>query len=488
MGRARGRVNASREESAALLGNSSAPSARGKQLTAGQEGWIKLTQVSILGDFMLQRAMIAAAVLAAALTGSSFAQDQQQVAQIIHAGRLLADPNSGRVLNEQSILVGADGKVIAVEAGYVTRAGATVIDQRDRFVLPGLIDSHVHLRSVERSPNQLIDAVTLTPADYALRAAQNARTTLNAGFTTVADLGAPNDSIFALRRAIHEGRAVGPRLIAAGNGISIDGGHGDANGWSPDVLHALRSENACSGADACRRATRRQIQAGADVIKIAATGGVLSNTATGLNQQLSDDELAAIVDAAHSMGRRVTAHAHGADGINAALRAGVDSIEHGTYLDRDSVRLLRQGDRYLVPTLIAGWWVLQLAEQGGVLTPAQEAKARQAGRDMAAMGRFARQNNVRIAFGTDSGVSPHGMNAREFALLVEAGFTPLQTIQMATVNAADHLQLGAVAGRIAPGFSADVIAVDGDPLADVAVLENGVRFVMARGGVARNDQ
>ena len=179
---------------------------------------------------MLQRAMIAAAALAAALTGSSFAQEQQQVAHIIHAGRLLADPSNGRVLSEHSILVGADGKVIAVEAGYVTRAGAAVIDQRNRFVMPGMIDSHVHLRSVERSPSQLIDAVTLTPADYALRAAQNARTTLNAGFTTVADLGAPNDSIFALRRAINEGRAVGPRLIAAGNGISIDGGHGDANG------------------------------------------------------------------------------------------------------------------------------------------------------------------------------------------------------------------------------------------------------------------
>lgn len=437
---------------------------------------------------MLRRAMILAGALAvAALAGSTFAQEQPAVSQIIHAGRLLADPSTGRVLSEHSILVGADGRIVGVEPGYVTRAGAEVIDQRSRFVLPGLIDSHVHLRSVERSPSQIVDAVTLTASDYALRAAQNARTTLHAGFTTVADLGGPNDAIFGLRRAIAEGRAAGPRLIAAGAGVSIDGGHGDANGFAPDVLDALRSPNACSGADACRRATRRQVQAGADIIKIAATGGVLSNTATGLNQQFSNDELAAVVDAAHAMGRRVTAHAHGADGINAALRAGVDSIEHGTYLDRESVRLLRQGDRYLVPTLLAGWWVLQLAEQGGVLTAAQEAKARQAGADMARMGRFARENNVRIAFGTDSGVSPHGMNAREFQLLVEAGFSPLQTIQMATVNAADHLQLGQVAGRIAPGFSADIIAVDGDPLEDVAVLENAMRFVMARGAVHRND-
>jgi imidazolonepropionase-like amidohydrolase len=214
---------------------------------------------------------------------------------------------------------------------------------------------------------------------------------------------------------------------------------------------------------------------------------VLSNTAAGVAQQLSDDELVAIVDAAHAMGRRVTAHAHGVGGINAALRAGVDSIEHGSYIDRESVRLLRQDGRSLVPTLLAGWWVGRLAEQGGVLTPAQTAKARQVSVDMAGMGRFARTNNVRIAFGTDSGVSPHGMNAHEFVLLVEAGFSPLQTIQMATVNAADHLQLGAVAGRIAPGFSADVIAVDGDPLADVAALETGVRFVMARGAAHRND-
>jgi imidazolonepropionase-like amidohydrolase len=430
--------------------------------------------------------MVLVGAMAAVLAGSSFAQDAPAPATVIHAGRLLADPSTGRVLSEQSILVGADGRIIAVEPGYVTPAGATVIDQRARFVMPGLIDSHVHLAS-ELGPSRIYDGVLLTPADAALRAASNARITLNAGFTTVADLGAPNDAIFALRRAINEGRAEGPRIVASGRSITPDGGHGDAQAWQPEVLEVLRSETACSGADACRRATRRQIQAGADVIKITATGGVLSNTAAGVAQQLSDEELAAIVDAAHAMGRRVTAHAHGAGGINAALRAGVDSIEHGSYIDRDSVRLLRQGDRYLVPTLLAGWWVGRLAEQGGVLTPAQTAKARQVSVDMAGMGRFARTNNVRIAFGTDSGVSPHGMNAHEFVLLVEAGFSPLQTIQMATVNAADHLQLGAVAGGIAPGFSADVIAVDGDPLADVAALETGVRFVMARGAAHRND-
>lgn len=435
---------------------------------------------------MLRRTIISGALLALALTGSSFAQSTTPtVTTIIHAGRLLADPATGRVLTQHSILVGADGRVIGVEAGFVTREGATIVDQRNRFVLPGLIDSHVHLTG-ELGANQLLEEVQLTASDAALRGAQHARTTLRAGFTTVADLGAANDAIFGLRRAINEGRVPGPRIIASGSSITPDGGHGDANGFAPHIIDVLRSESACSGADACRRAVRRQIQAGADVIKITATGGVLSNTAAGVGQQLADDELNAIVDAAHSMGRRVTAHAHGVEGINAALRAGVDSIEHGSYIDAQSARLLRQGNRYQVPTLLAGWWVSQLAERGGVLTPAQTTKARQVGRDMAQMGRFGREQRVRIAFGTDSGVSPHGMNAREFQLLVEAGYTPIQTLQMATINAADHLQLNGTAGRIGAGYSADIIAVDGDPTQDVATLMN-VRFVMARGVTHKNE-
>jgi imidazolonepropionase-like amidohydrolase len=447
-----------------------------------------LINARLKGDLMLRRAITFAGALCAAalLTGSGFAQDAApQVATIIHAGRLLADPASGRVLSQQSILVGADGRVIGVEAGYVERQGATVIDQRSRFVLPGLIDSHVHLTS-ELGPHQLLEDVQLTPADRAMRGVENARKTLMAGFTTVADVGADNDAIFALRRAVRENRVPGPRIVASGAAVTPDGGHADANGYAPHVVDALRSPAACSGADSCRQATRRQVQAGADVIKITATGGVLSNTAAGVGQQFSDAEFAAIVDAAHSMGRRVTAHAHGVDGINAALRAGVDSIEHGTYLDRESVRLLRQGDRYLVPTMMAGWWVGQLAEQGGVLTPAQADKARRVGPDLVRMVRMAHEAGVRIAFGTDTGVSPHGMNAREFQLMVEAGYTPLQTIQAATVNAADHLQLNGVTGRIATGYAADLIAVDGDPLQDVSTLMN-VRFVMARGTTHKNE-
>jgi imidazolonepropionase-like amidohydrolase len=434
---------------------------------------------------MLRRTLIAFGALVL-LAGPSLAQDASpQVASIVHAGRLLADPASGRVLTEQSILVGADGRVIGIEAGYVTREGATIIDQRNRFVLPGLIDSHVHLTS-ELGPDQIIEEVTLTAADAAVRGVQHARTTLLAGFTTVADVGASNDAIFALRRAIADGRVAGPRILASGATVTPDGGHADVAGFSPDVNDALRNPNACSGADACRRAVRRQIQAGADLIKITATGGVLSNTAAGVEQQFSDAELEAIVEAAHAMGRRVTAHAHGAGGINVALRAGVDSIEHGSYTDAESLRLFRRHNAYLVPTILAGVTVEEMAAAGGILTPAQAEKAREVGSRMRQSIRNARRAGVRVAFGTDSGVSRHGINAREFQFLVEGGYSPLEAIQIATVNAADHLQLTGTAGRIAPGYSADIIAVDGDPTLDVETLMN-VRFVMARGVTHKNE-
>lgn len=430
---------------------------------------------------MIRKLMTAAAALAFAASASA---QQPQVATVIQAGRLLADPATGRVDRERSILIGADSRVISVEGGYVTRPGARTVDLRNMFVLPGLIDSHVHLTS-ELGPNQLLDPVVKSESDLAFDGARNAKKTLEAGFTTVADLGAGyGESILSLRDAIAAGIVPGPRIIAAGESISAHGGHGDVNGYNEAVLEALHSIAICSGADDCRRAVRMQVQRGANVIKLLATGGVLSNTAAGVAQQLTDDELKAIVDTAHSMGRRATAHAHSAEGINAALRAGVNSIEHGSYLDAEGIKLLKDRKAYLVPTLMAGWWVSQLADKGGTLTAAQAEKARQVGPALLDMARRARLANVKIAFGTDTGVSPHGMNAHEFVLLTEAGFTSLQAIQMATVAAADHLELNAVAGKIGPGFSADIIAVDGDPLQDVKQLEN-VDFVMARGVVAK---
>lgn len=401
----------------------------------------------------------------------------------VQAGRLLADPESGIVLRDKTVVI-TGGRVVEIRDGFVGEGN--VVDLRDHFVLPGLIDSHVHLTS-QQNPNARLMAVTESDADRAILGAQYARRTLMAGFTTVADLGGPNDAVFALRDGIAAGQIPGPRIIASGSSISIHGGHGDVNGYSEDVMHLLSSESICSGPEDCMRAVRTQVRAGADVIKITATGGVLSNTAAGLAQQFTDAELAAIVEAGHRMGRRVTAHAHGGDGVNAFLRAGGDSIEHGTYLDEESIRLFRQNDAYLVPTLLAGDFVARIASSpGNFFTPAQTAKALEAGPRMLDMARRAHAGGVQIAFGTDSGVSAHGDNAQEFALLVRAGMTPLEAIQSATVVAAAHLQVANEAGRIAPGMPADIIAVDGDPLADVTVLED-MDFVMRRGVVHRND-
>ena len=317
--------------------------------------------------------------------------------------------------------------------------------------------------------------------------ARYARRTLLAGFTTVADLGGSNEAVFALRDAIRRGDVPGPRVIASGSSVSIHGGHGDINGYREDVMHLLSSESVCSGADDCMRAVRTQVRSGADIIKITATGGVLSNTAAGLGQQFSDTELTAIVEAGHRMGRQVTAHAHGADGINSFLRAGGDSMEHGTYLGAESIRLMRREGVYLVPTLLAGDYVARIASgPDNFLTPAQTAKALEAGPRMLDMARRAHEGGVRIAFGTDSGVSAHGDNAGEFALLVRAGMTPLEAIRSATVNAAAHLRIEGEAGRIAVGMPADLIAVRGDPLGDVTELER-VRFVMKGGVVYRTE-
>nr|WP_303705872.1 amidohydrolase family protein [Brevundimonas naejangsanensis] len=432
--------------------------------------------------------IVTAAVLAA--TGAEARQapaaapvSAEQATKFVQVGRLLADPASGRVLRDKTLVIRGN-QVVEIRDGFVGEGN--VVDLRAAFVLPGLIDSHVHLGS-EQSPTSRLDRLTMSNADQAMVGARHARRTLNAGFTTVADLGGANESIFALRDAVRRGDVVGPRIIAAGSSVSVHGGHGDANGYREDILHVLSNESVCSGAEDCRRAVRTQVRAGADIIKITATGGVLSNTAAGLNQQFTQDELASIVEVAHRMGRQVTAHAHGADGINAFLKAGGDSIEHGTYLDDESMRLFKANGAWLVPTLLAGDFVARVASgPDNFFTPAQSAKALEAGPKMLDMAARAHRGGVKIAFGTDSGVSAHGDNAQEFALLVRAGLTPLQAIQSATIGAAEHLKISAEAGRIAPGMPADLIAVAGDPLTDVTELER-VRFVMKGGQVFRQD-
>lgn len=407
----------------------------------------------------------------------------EQPTTFVQVGRLLADPASGRVLRDKTLVIRGN-QIVEIRDGFV--GDGKVVDLRSAFVLPGLIDSHVHLTG-ESSPNSRLDGVTQSDATQAMVGARFARRTLNAGFTTVADLGASNEAIFALRDAVRRGDVPGPRIIASGSAVSIHGGHGDANGYRDDILHLMSPESICSGPEDCMRAVRLQVRSGADIIKITATGGVLSNTAAGLAQQFSEDELAAIVASAHRMGRQVTAHAHGVDGINAFLKAGGDSIEHGTYLDDESMRLFKAHNAWLVPTLMAGDYVARIAASpDNFFTPAQTAKALEAGPKMLDMARRAHAGGVRIAFGTDTGVSAHGDNAQEFALLVRAGLTPLEAIQSATVGAAEHLKISNEAGRLAPGMPADLIAVSGDPLSDVTELER-VRFVMKNGQVFRQD-
>ncbi len=423
----------------------------------------------------------------AALTMASATANAADVA-IVHAGRLLAVPGAP-VKTAQTVII-RDGRVAAVMPGYVGGAEAGVAkaddvrtyDLKDYFVLPGLIDGHVHITS-ENNPQQRLQQVELSDADDAIAGAGFARKTLMAGFTTVRDVGAgPGDAIFALRDGIRRGDVVGPRIFASGATISITGGHGDGTqGYRDDIAHVLHSPAVCDGAADCRRAVREQVRRGADHIKLTATGGVLSNTAAGLEQQFFPDELAAIVESGHAMGRKVTAHAHGVGGINAALRAGVDSIEHGTFLDEESIRLFKRTGAYLVPTLLAGATVTAWADDPtSFLLPPQRAKAREAGPRMRDMARRAHQGGVKIAFGTDTGVSKHGENAREFTLLVEAGLTPLEAIKAATVHGAANLGQSGALGAIEPGKWGDLIAVRGDPIADVSELLD-VDFVMKEG-------
>lgn len=396
---------------------------------------------------------------------------------VIHAGKVLAVPGEG-YLTKQTVRV-RDGRIVSVTPGYSSNSDDTVINLRRSYVLPGMIDSHVHI-GFEFGPNQRINAFTESAVDTAFAAADFGMKTLDAGFTTVQDVGGTNEAIFGLRDAIKKGHVAGPRIRASGQAISVTGGHGDVNGYSAGVMKMMTGTNICDGADDCRRAVRQQVKEGADLIKITATGGVLSNTAAGLEQQFSNEELSAIVEAAHAMGRKVTAHAHGKGGIDSALNAGVDSIEHGTFIDAESIALFKEKDAILVPTVLAGATVTGWSDQPW-LPEASRQKAAIAGPMVLDMLRSAHDGGVNIAFGTDTGVSKHGDNAKELGLMVEAGFTPEEALRAATVVAAEHVQMAGNIGTLEDGKYADIIAVDSDPLDDVTVMET-VAFVM-KGGV-----
>ncbi len=396
---------------------------------------------------------------------------------LIHAGHVMAVPGED-VLKDHTIII-HDGKIVGIEAGFLEDNDATIIDGKDRFYLPGLIDSHVHLRG-EWNPNGRLETFTKEDSDIAFDAAHNAHTTLLAGFTAVQDVGGP-PSIKALSRAIDAGKLPGPHIRASGN-VSITGGHGELNGFRADILNHFQRPTNCDGPDDCRRATRLAIKNGADLIKIAATGGVLSNTNAGTGQQMTDLELEAIVDAATAMGRKVTAHAHGKDGIDAALKAGVKSIEHGTYMDEETARLFKKYDATLVPTVLAGMTVTEW----DFLPEASYRKAQAVGPRMLDMLSLAHKNGVRIAFGTDSGVSNHGLNAKEFEFMVQAGMSEVEAIRAATVTASEHIEMADMIGTLEAGKQADIIGVDGDPRDNISELLD-VDFVM-KGGEIYKDQ
>jgi imidazolonepropionase-like amidohydrolase len=403
---------------------------------------------------------------------------------VIHAGTLLADPSQGP--QQRASIHVKNGKVAAVSAGFIDPPqGAELIDLKDKFVLPGLIDCHVHLTG-QFGPGYRLRVVEDSDVKIGLNGAYHAKLTLKAGFTTVRDVGALGhpDTVFALRSAIAEGKVPGPRMLCVGTIISPTGGHGQTYGYREDVCACVQSHSGTAdGVDDCRRAVRRQVSFGADAIKFVATGGVLSNIKAGIDQQFTDDEIRTIIETAHGLGRRVCAHAHGAGGINAALRNGVDSIEHGSFLDEESIRLFLDRKAYHVPTIIAGMTALEMAKSSPDMTPAQAEKAFMVGTKIKEALSKSYKAGVKIAFGTDMGVGPHGQNAREFALMVECGMKPADTVKAATVTASQLLDIENEAGTIAAGKSADIIAVNGNPLEDVRTLER-MQFVMARGVVA----
>lgn len=407
-----------------------------------------------------------------------------QTVTYIHAGQLLDRP--GEAPRGPSTIVVTGDRITEVRDGFADApAGAKTIELRDKFVLPGLVDMHVHLLGIGGDPLRArLGAAERDREDDLLEGVANARRTLLAGFTSVRDLGGDEHMIRALRDAVESGEVEGPTITNAGRMISVTGGHGDGRNGVSDYFEAATHEdvgNLCDSPDECRRAVRRQVGLGARVIKFAATGGVLSNVSGGLGRAMTPDEMRAIVETAHALGRKVAAHSHAAEGTKAALEAGVDSIEHGSFLDDEAIRLFKAKGAYLVPTMIAPATAVAQA-RAGQLPPATIPKAEAAAAAAMASHRRAIGAGVKIAFGTDTGVSRHGENAKEFALMVRAGMTPAQAIRAATVGAADLLGRDDI-GIVAPGKTADIIAVDASPLADVTRLEH-VGFVMHRGVVA----
>lgn len=430
----------------------------------------------------------ALAVLAWCLPFSALAADYDRPPEyatpadttVIHAGQLLAVP--GQAPKSRQSVVVRNGKVVEVRDGFVTAEAISeddvrIVDMSSRFVMPGFIDLHVHLASQAGSSDRRASEVINSDADNGFTALMYAKRTLMAGFTTVRDLGSRGDAVFALRDAVAAGKVAGPRILAAGETITPTGGHADIHGFRPEVAAVLKSTGVCDGVDSCRAAVRRQVKRGADVIKVTATGGVLSVTNTGTGQQFTDEELRAIAETAHMLGRKVTAHAHEAVGIEAALRAGFDSIEHAMWADEDTMRLFRKTGAWMIPTVYPITAVGDTPEEMRAgpfkdMPPPVMEKLLRLSNQPKVMTRLAHSMGVKIALGTDSGVSPHGENANEFVEYVNAGMTPMESLVAGTINAAVAGGIDDKVGSLEAGKAADLVAMDTSPLEDIeAVLD-----------------
>ncbi len=402
---------------------------------------------------------------------------------LIHAGSLI-DGRADTVRKAVTLTVEGD-RITGLTDGYTApAAGDTVIDLKNATVLPGLMDMHVHITGEQSGQAGYAERFYLNPADAALRATTYARKTLLAGFTTVRDCGAGDKLNLAMRDAIAKGWVDGPRIFAAGS-VSTTGGHGDGtNGLNSKLQHLLDEENngIANSPDEIRRVVRQRYKDGADLIKIAATGGVLSLAKSGQAPLFTEDEVRTVVLTAKDYGLKVAAHAHGDEGMQRAIKAGVASIEHGTYMSDETIALMKKHGTYYVPTISAGRFVAEKAKLDGYFPSIVRPKAAAIGPLIQATFQRAYAGGVKIAFGTDQGVAPHGDNAKEFIYMVEAGMPPMKAIQSATLEAAKLVEAEKDLGTVESGKIADLVAVPGDPLADISLMTK-VSFVMKAGKV-----
>lgn len=402
----------------------------------------------------------------------------------LHCGNVI-DGVQDDLLGEHTLII-ENQKITSIEKGYQSpTSNATAVDLRDKTCLPGLIDMHVHLEG-QTSPDNYIKQFTLNPSDVAFNAIGYAKTTLMAGFTTVRDVGGSGVNI-SLRDAINAGKIVGPRIFTAGKSIATTGGHADpTNGWKNEIEgDPGPKEGVVNGVADSRKAVRQRYKDGSDLIKITATGGVLSMAKSGTAPQFKMDELEAIVQTANDIGYHVAAHAHGVEGMQRAIKAGVTTIEHGTLMDQETMELMKEYGTYLVPTITAGKSVADSAKIPGYYPDIVVPKAKAIGPEIQNMFARAYKNGVNIAFGTDAGVFAHGKNAKEFGYMVEAGMPAMEAIQSATLTAAKILKMDTQIGTLESGKLADVIAVSGNPIENISTLEN-VSFVMKEGVIHKN--